>query len=66
VGSIRARLVWPATGKVEFSNRPDDDGGVSSVSDEAMRAVELTREEIEVYREFGDYYGYIFFVMRHQ
>jgi SAM-dependent methyltransferase len=31
---------------------------------EAMRAVESTREEIDVYRRFSDYYGYRFFVMR--
>jgi len=31
---------------------------------DAMVAVDWTREEIDVYRRFGDYYGYVFFVMR--
>jgi hypothetical protein len=31
---------------------------------EALRVVDSIREEIEVYREFSDYYGYAFFVMR--
>jgi SAM-dependent methyltransferase len=31
---------------------------------EAMQAVESIREEIEIYRDFSDCYGYVFFVMR--